>query len=89
MGAAVSDCFDHMTDAWDDCLFGATAHGYRGEGYAPRSPRCKFCGSTDVKWRLLESGWRLYNTERQLPGNLMLPHACRSVANVDEFEVLC
>lgn len=36
----------------------------------PRPPRCKFCGSTDVRWRQQTGKWVLFSKE---PGKL---HVC-------------
>lgn len=36
----------------------------------PRPPRCKFCGSTDVRWRQQTGKWVLFSLE---PGKL---HVC-------------
>lgn len=76
----MSDCFDHMQDAWDDLLFGASSQTYGGEGYAPRPPRCKFCGSTDVRWRQQTGKWVLFSLQ---PG---IEHRCRGPATADEFD---
>ena len=37
---------------------------------------CKFCGNTDVHWRETSAGWRLYENERQHPGNRYVEHDC-------------
>ena len=50
-----------------------------------KGPRCKHCGSADVKWRIADGGgWRLFDLKRQHPGNRMVPHLCGDVA--DDFE---
>lgn len=80
----MSDTFDHMADAWDDALFGATFHGfgYRGEGYAPRPLCCKVCGARMASWRETEKGWRLIDRNGRL-------HDCRSApASANDFDVI-
>lgn len=42
---------------------------------APGDVRCKHCGA-DVHWRETEDGWRLYDNERQHPGNRYIEHHC-------------
>lgn len=55
--------------------------------HKPTTTRCKYCGSTAVKWRLDAAGWRLHDTERTHPGNYCAVHNCRApVATPDDFE---
>lgn len=55
----MSDCFDHMADAWDDCLFLASADGYAPAGSAPYMPRCRKCGKNGLRWILAGEKWTL------------------------------
>jgi len=48
--------------------------------YAKRPPRCKHCGSTDVRWRQQTGKWVLFSLE---PGKM---HVCDLDASA--FEVL-
>lgn len=77
----MSDCFDHMADAWDDCLFGMSAQDYEWGGRQPgrrwRAPTCRTCGSTEVRWRQQGGKWVLFSLE---PGKL---HECDLA---DEFK---
>lgn len=45
----------------------------------PRPPRCKFCGSTDVRWRMQTGKWTLFDSK---PGVL---HTCPIK---DDFDVV-
>lgn len=91
----MSDCFDHMADAWDDALFGATNHGlseknrrddyFRHFSYR-RFPSCNRCGATRLVW--FHNGLRYILVNPK--GNK--PHRCdpnkihAKIAN--EFEVI-
>ncbi len=57
-------------------------YGWQRDDYQePRAPRCKFCGSTDVRWRQQTGRWVLFSTT---PG---VEHNCRSQpASADEFD---
>jgi hypothetical protein len=48
---------------------------------ASRSPRCKACGSTDVRWRQQGGRWVLFSLQ---PG---VEHRCDPDAFSDDFEV--
>lgn len=51
------------------------------DDHEPRELRCKFCGSTDVRWRQQTGRWVLFSTT---PG---VEHNCRSQpASADEFD---
>ena len=59
----------------------------------PRQPRrernvtvCKTCGSADVHWRETDAGWRLYDNQRQHPGNRYVEHDCTPEPTADGFE---
>lgn len=55
----------------------------------PSTPTCNHCGSTGVKWRLADGGgWRLFNTQREHPGNRYVLHDCRVAPSADDFDVL-
>ncbi len=80
----MSDCFDHMADAWDDCLFGATHYDlhYDSSNRAPRDThvRCRYCGGS--AWWRYKDGWKLYNVDGA-------QHLCRvTAASADEFDDL-
>lgn len=54
----------------------------------PKEPRhitCNRCGSAEVHWRMTADGWRLYDDEREHPGNRYVQHNCRQ-PNPDGFE---
>lgn len=50
--------------------------------WEPREPRCKFCGSTDVRWRQQTGKWVMFSLK---PG---VEHRClgRGAADVSEFD---
>jgi hypothetical protein len=52
----------------------------------PRTACCSRCGSTDVKWRETDQGWRLFDLERG-EHNRMYEHEC-TPPDADDFEVL-
>lgn len=81
MGEMADLYIDKMLDAWE-------FDGY-DDYEQPSTPRCKFCGSEQVKWRWDSDRWRLYDTRRVHPGNYMPEHNClRRPAEPDDFEVL-
>jgi hypothetical protein len=45
-------------------------------------PQCKYCGSTDVRWRLQTGKWTLFDMQ---PGKL---HLCRGRPSADDFDVI-
>jgi hypothetical protein len=49
-------------------------------GRQPSEPRCKFCGSTDVRWRQQNGRWVLFSLK---PG---IVHACPNSG--DSFDVV-
>ena len=52
-----------------------------------RLTQCNTCGSTDVKWRELDEGWRMFDTNRRGIRNELLLHNClHAAASIDEFE---
>lgn len=55
-----------------------------------RGARCDHCGSTAVKWRLTDAGWRLFDQQRVHPGNYKPLHNCRAhgAASADEFDIV-
>ena len=48
----------------------------------PSQPRCKFCGSTDVRWRQQTGKWVLFSLQ---PG---VEHKCLSQPDLDAFDVV-
>lgn len=73
----MSDCFDHMADAWDDALFGLTGEDYSWDGSKlvgrKRKVICRYCYSTKVHWkRTPERKWVLCNADGSR-------HYCQSV----------
>ena len=48
-------------DFWDAPLF------------IPRVPSCRYCGTTDLRWKKLDSGWRLHHKNGTL-------HTCEEYA---------
>jgi hypothetical protein len=73
----------YFDDNEDRIVYG----GYR----MPRRERnrtvCKECGSADVHWREVAQGWRLFDNQRQHPGNRFVEHTCAHAApNTDGFE---
>jgi len=56
-------------------------HGFFAD--RPRQePRCKFCGSTDVRWRQQTGKWVLFDSA---PG---VVHNCLSKPDPDAFDVV-
>lgn len=54
-----------------------------GEQRDRDEPRCKYCGSTDVRWRLQTGKWTLFSLQ---PGVL---HLCRNAQpSADDFDVI-
>lgn len=48
---------------------------------------CNRCGSTSVHWRCSAAlGWRLYDNEKQHPGNRYPVHDCTPQPSADGFE---
>ena len=68
----MSDCFDHEFDAMTDLGIDGGFDEPGGRRFAPRfaPPRCKFCGSTDVRWRQQGGRWVLFSLQ---PG---VVHTC-------------
>ncbi len=59
----MSDCFDHMNDAYDDTLFYATSSGLHVDGssyYKSTNKVCKYCGVGGLTWGTFKNKWRLY-----------------------------
>jgi hypothetical protein len=57
----MSDCFDHMADAYEDLLFGRTFdEGTEGNAWRKRrlpiSRTCKFCGAQYLQWHKNNAG---------------------------------
>lgn len=68
-----------MGDIADEHVDQMLADGTYGWTYRPsKPPRCRFCGSVSVKWRLDGDYWRLYDAKRVHPGNRMPVHNCRT-----------
>lgn len=74
MGEMADFYIQQMQDA-----YGWNPHGRSRE---PQAPRCKHCGSTDVRWRQQGGKWVLFSSK---PG---VEHQCpaRGPASADEFE---
>lgn len=72
----MSDCFDHMGDAYDDALFGATSQGISGGSspYIKRTVYCKYCWKPNLKWISSGGRWMLME-EGQI-------HICRTQENL-------
>lgn len=74
MGEMADFYIDQMQDA-----YGWSPVGTRRRDTRTRMERnqtnCKHCGA-DVHWRETEDGWRLYDNERQHPGNRYIEHHC-------------
>lgn len=47
----------------------------------PKKPTCNVCNSTKVHWRLVDGGFKLFDSERQHPGNRYVPHFCPTSAD--------
>lgn len=85
------DCYDPPGHCGGGFGVGRGAHTGRpyasGNARATRQIACKHCGSTDVRWRLAGGGWRLFNTEREHPGNRFVLHQCLPQrATADDFD---
>lgn len=68
-----------------DCLFGCS----RGCNFMnpphktsreKHQTHCQLCGSDDVHWRQDNEGWRMYDNEKQHPGNRYILHLCPTSA---------
>lgn len=70
---------EYADEAIDDLLFG---RGREPHDFEPRVPRCKFCGSTDVRWRQQTGKWVLFDLA---PG---VVHNCLSKPDPDAFDVV-
>lgn len=74
MGEMADFYVDQMQDA-----YGWSPVGTRRRDTRTRMERnqtnCKHCRA-DVHWRETEDGWRLYDNERQHPGNRYIEHHC-------------
>lgn len=57
----MSDCFDHMADAYDDLLTGRTSEGdsYRYRSGEPFGKTCKYCGTPYLHWLQKDGRWCL------------------------------
>ena len=62
-----------MEQDWDDEFAD-------GEPFTPRPPRCKHCGSRDVRWRQQSGRWVLFSLQ---PG---VVHRCE--VSPDEFPTI-
>jgi len=57
----MSDCWDHMVDAYE-----SADHGYdynhegSGGGYPPKPPTCSNCGKNGLSWGIYGQGYRLF-----------------------------
>jgi hypothetical protein len=61
----MSDDFDHMSDAWDDLLFGRDDEDEGPVKYSRGQKRisCKYCGMTGLHWGTNRNGgWQLKNS---------------------------
>jgi hypothetical protein len=48
---------------------------------------CDRCGSFDVKWKLTDDGWRLFETDERREHNRSKLHEC-TPPDVDDFDVV-
>lgn len=51
----------------------------------PRVPRCKFCGSTDVRWRQQTGKWVLFSLK---PGVEHASECTRNAPDLDAFDLV-
>jgi len=68
-----------------DCLFGHCVDGCEHHGDKPpvrvyQGPKCKRCGSMDVRWRQQGGRWVLFSLE---PGKL---HQCGRISASEDFK---
>lgn len=75
-----------MGDIADDHIQRMIERGPRLPLRECNATACKLCGSTDVHWRETSAGWRLYENERQHPGNRYVEHDCTPEPTADGFE---
>ena len=60
----MSDCFDHMLDAFESLEMSESGYGGYTHSYKPKRSTCKFCGTGRLEWReLSDLGWRLCNID--------------------------
>jgi len=81
-----NDCMQEANPGW----MPAGGPSSRRRSYGPRqllrernTTACKFCGNTHVHWRDTSDGWRLYENERQHPGNRYIEHNCSSTKDMN------
>lgn len=75
-----------MGDIADDYIQRMIERGPRLTMRERNTTACKLCGSIDVHWRETSDGWRLYENERQHPGNRYVEHDCTPQPTADGFE---
>lgn len=63
-------------------LFGGS--GARSTYQSGHDVTCKRCGATELKWRLVDDNWRLFEKERDAH-NAKIMHECTQPASADEF----
>lgn len=77
---------EYADDAVDRILSGG--NGFFSRRYEPCEPkesRCKFCGSTDVRWRQQTGQWVLFSLK---PGVLHASECTQSRPDADAFDVI-
>lgn len=68
----------YFDDHEDDLVYGPKFRFMEDDG--PREPRCKHCGSTDVRWRQQGSRWVLFSMQ---PG---VEHTCAADDLAKDFD---
>ena len=84
----MSDTFDHEGDAWHSYESGREIDEptYFGR-CSDHTTWCKHCYMPGLKWRLADTGWRLFENRRD-EHNAKIEHNCRATSSLDDFEVL-